>query len=378
MPFSFDIFCRVVDNYGDIGVCWRLARRLTSHPDCGPVRLWVDDLASFARIAPGVRVTAARQHCDGVEILRWDAPADTAPSLPVPPPADVVIEAFGCTLPAHYLQRMSPSQLWINLEYLSAETWVESCHALPSLQPNGLRKFFFFPGFTAATGGLLREPGLIARRQAWQADPLARMALLGDLGVPAEWLARLQAGATLVYAFCYPQAPLPDLMQALSQHGNDALVLLPEGNWPGSLPDLQANGCRVAAHTHAFVDQDRFDRLLWSSDLNIVRGEDSLVRGIWAARPMIWQAYRQPDDIHLDKLDAWLECASWKPDICQIMQAWNRGDGQSLVSALTARLSPDPLSQWQVQVQDWCARLASHTDLADRLLAFCAENGQTR
>ena len=46
---SWDIFCTVVDNYGDIGVCWRLARQLAAEHGFA-VRLWVDDLASFARL----------------------------------------------------------------------------------------------------------------------------------------------------------------------------------------------------------------------------------------------------------------------------------------------------------------------------------------
>ncbi|MGB3288764.1 MAG: elongation factor P maturation arginine rhamnosyltransferase EarP, partial [Burkholderiaceae bacterium] len=163
---SFDIFCRVVDNYGDIGVCWRLSRQLAAQLGQGCVRLWVDDLGSFARIEPGVDPQAGRQTVKGVDIVHW---TQQPPPLA---PHDVVIEAFACDPPADFIERMvGCDSLWINLEYLSAEAWVESCHALPSPQANGLRKAFFFPGFTPGTGGLLREPGLLARRDAWQADP---------------------------------------------------------------------------------------------------------------------------------------------------------------------------------------------------------------
>src|SRR5690606_5731353 len=163
----------------------------------------------------------------------------------------------------------SPRQLWINLEYLSAEDWVESCHGLPSTQANGLRKFFFFPGFTEATGGLLREPELISQRNAWQEDPDSRIRLLDVLGIPRTWLQRLRNGAALAYVYSYPQAPLPSLMQALAAQRRDALVLLPAGIWPQALPSLQGEGWRVEACTHAFVGQHEFDRLLWGSDLNI-------------------------------------------------------------------------------------------------------------
>src|SRR5690606_7675520 len=116
----------------------------------------------------------------------------------------------------------------------SAEAWVESFHGVASLQPNGRRKYFFFPGFTPRTGGLIREPDLIAQRDAWQADMQSRLTFLGPLGVDATWLERLRGGASLVYVYCYPQAPLPALIEALSMVGRDALVLLPEGIWPGT------------------------------------------------------------------------------------------------------------------------------------------------
>lgn len=373
---SFDIFCRVVDNYGDIGVCWRLARRLVSLPGCGPVRLWVDDLRSFARIASDVDPAAGTQVVAGVTVLLWKVEPDPEPAHE---PADVVIEAFACSPPQAYVRRMSTRQLWINLEYLSAEPWVESCHGLPSLQANGLRKFFFFPGFTHGTGGLLRETGLMAQRDAWRSDPDARLALLSRLGVSPAWLQRLRQGATLAYVYCYPQAPLAALLQALADAGRDALVLLPEGIWPGELPRPIGRGdARVEAWAHPFVDQDDFDRLLWSSDLNVIRGEDSLVRAIWAGRPMIWQPYLQEDDGHLEKLAAWLALSPFGPDVQRAMQAWNRGDAGTVTTLLPGLLQGEALAAWQSRADAWCSELSARADLAENLVNFCAEMSQTR
>lgn len=372
MRISFDIFCRVIDNYGDIGVCWRLARRLMSLAGCGSVRLWVDDLHSFARIAPGVSADAARQSAAGVTIVKWSD--DTSET-----PADVVIEAFACSPPESYLRRMTDAQVWINLEYLSAESWVESCHALPSLQPNGLRKFFFFPGFTPRTGGLLREAGLFARRDAWRAVPDARSALLATLGVPQAWLDRLRQGAMLVYVYCYPQAPLPALSDALSRAGRDALILIPGGIWPGTLPEprVTAHGTRVETVAHPFVDQDTFDRLLWGGDLNIVRGEDSLVRALWAGRAMIWQPYLQEGDTHFDKLDAWLALSPFPSDVQNVVQAWNRGDAATVASQLPPLLTAGSLARWGAHTDGWAKSLATSPDLAENLFRFCAEKSKT-
>lgn len=157
---SWDLFCRVIDNYGDIGVCWRLAADLGARGQ--RVRLWVDDRSALAWMAPS--------GAEGVEVRDWREP------LPDAEPGDVVVEAFACDPPASFVAAMArrqPAPVWINLEYLSAEPWVERCHGLPSPQwqgpAAGLRKWFFHPGFTAATGGLLREPGLLAQRAAFDA-----------------------------------------------------------------------------------------------------------------------------------------------------------------------------------------------------------------
>jgi Uncharacterized protein conserved in bacteria len=176
---SWDIFCSVVDNYGDIGVTWRLARQLAGEHR-QQVRLWVDDLAAFVRLCPAADIAAPSQQQSGVEIRLWPRAWRETPA------ADVVIEAFACEMPAAYIDAMSQRQtpsLWLNLEYLSAESWVESCHALPSMQAGGLQKYFYFPGFTGATGGLLREGDLLARRDAFQGDPAASLRFLQSLGV---------------------------------------------------------------------------------------------------------------------------------------------------------------------------------------------------
>ena len=48
---DWDVFCRVIDNFGDIGVCWRLARQLAGDFALH-VRLWVDDFDSFWLLCP--------------------------------------------------------------------------------------------------------------------------------------------------------------------------------------------------------------------------------------------------------------------------------------------------------------------------------------
>src|SRR5574340_1548886 len=92
MRVTWDIFCNVVDNYGDIGVAWRLARGLAREHGLA-VRLWVDDLRTFHRIWPAIDPLAAGQTSEGVAICAWRTP------FVATEPARVVIEAFGCALP---------------------------------------------------------------------------------------------------------------------------------------------------------------------------------------------------------------------------------------------------------------------------------------
>ncbi len=70
-------------------------------------------------------------------------------------------------------------------------------------------------------------------------------------------------------------------------------------------PSLQLNALRALLLD--WLPHAQFDRLLWSADLNVVRGEDSLVRALWAGAPFIWQLYPQHDGAHRRKLQAFLE-----------------------------------------------------------------------
>ena len=179
-PTRCDVFCNVIDNYGDIGVCWRLARQLANEHGLA-VRLWVDDLSSFAKLCPEADASLESQHCRGVDVCLWRK------EFPEVQPAELVIEAFACNLPDSYIEAMAAQlrqPVWINLEYLSAEDWVESHHKLQSPHPRlPLTKYFFFPGFTKLTGGLLLERDLLARREAFQNDAMQQQAFWQSIGM---------------------------------------------------------------------------------------------------------------------------------------------------------------------------------------------------
>ncbi|MBH3346304.1 elongation factor P maturation arginine rhamnosyltransferase EarP [Pseudomonas parafulva] len=376
MTATWDIFCSVVDNYGDIGVTWRLARQLVAEHEVA-VRLWVDDLNAFVPMCPGADATAAQQWLRGVEVRQW------SPTWVPVEPGDVVIGAFACQLPDAFVQAMRARNhppVWLNLEYLSAEPWVEGCHGLPSPQPNGLRKVFFFPGFTEKTGGLLREHDLLPRRDAFESSNRARATFLEALGVaPGQ-------DALLIMLFAYENPQLANWLEALATDPQACHVLVPQGRsiaglaqWLG-VTQLEAGDVHVrgslTVQVLPFVSQDDFDRLLWSCDFNAVRGEDSFVRAQWAAKPMLWHIYVQEENAHWEKLEAFLALYrrglsdEAQAALLGLWRAWNMD--QDMGQAWRAARAY--WAQLQQHARCWAAQQAAGPDLAKALVHFCGNS----
>ncbi|MBV8379566.1 MAG: elongation factor P maturation arginine rhamnosyltransferase EarP [Paucibacter sp.] len=333
MQETWELFCRVIDNYGDIGVSWRLARDLATRGR--RVRLWVDDAAALGWMAP-------QGWPQGIEVLPWEAAA-SADHV-----GDVVVETFGCELPERFVAAMAGRATpprWINLEYLSAEDYVERSHALASPQfsgpGQGLVKHFFYPGFTPRTGGLLREPGLIEAQPGFD-----RRAWLAARGIAHE-------GERIVSLFAYANADVRRLLGLLADA--PTLVLACAGALP---PGELAPTTRW--HALPLLSQPEYDHLLWSADLNFVRGEDSFVRAQWAGKPFVWHIYEQDDGVHAAKLDAFLARYAPGDPMAQLWRAWNglAGWPAELPSLDTAA----PLA--------WRAKLLAQPDLVTQLLDF--------
>ncbi|MBU3694064.1 MAG: elongation factor P maturation arginine rhamnosyltransferase EarP [Rhodocyclaceae bacterium] len=374
----WDVFCRVVDHYGDAGVCLRVARALATAPG-RDVRLWVDrPEVALALIDPRPEGHAASGWRDrsGVRIGTWNAAhggdeggaedggrdanaatrttpgATNAEGVPATALPDVVVETFGGDLPADVLGAMrtaqaagKPTPVWLNLDYLSAEDWGEGCHGLPSPQPGGLTRWFVFPGFTARTAGLpgplSRLPdlpkslaGLMTAAHAPSAPPrpASENIALGTRAAAAKGATGTDATALLGSVFCYRDSPLPALLDAMQHGPRDVRLLVPAG-MPGDLGGrplgLQTgatwHGDRLTLVRTPFVDQDVYDALLADCDFNLVRGEDSFVRAQWAARPLLWAAYRQAEDAHHAKVEAWL-ARSAMPPAWAALTRWFNGD----------------------------------------------------
>jgi uncharacterized repeat protein (TIGR03837 family) len=376
---QWDIFCSVVDNYGDIGVTWRLARQLVAEHG-QRVSLWVDDLGAFARICPQANSSASRQEVLGVLVREWSA------TITIDTPIDILVEAFACQLPASIeslLRQQPQAPCWINLEYLSGESWIEGCHGLPSPQAGGLSKYFFFPGFTEHTGGLLREADLLRRRDTFQADREAQAQFLLHLGVTR------QPGTRLISFFTYENAALAPWLDALCDGPQSIQLLVPESRilpdlarWAGAPLEVgkPRRHRQIEIHIIPFVSQQDYDRLLWCCDLNIVRGEDSFIRAQWAGRPMLWHIYPQDEDAHIAKLEAFLDhyLGDLPPPTADALRslwlAWNRA--QLPPEPWNASMLDDP--SWLSHARAWCEHLSAQQDLATQLVAFADTHAQPR
>lgn len=368
---QWDIFCRVIDNHGDLGVSWRLSAQLARRGH--RVRLWVDDARALTWMAPEGQA--------GVEVLEWalSVNPDTVARLSR---ADVWVEAFGCEIESEFIALVlnkksaephffSNSPTWINLEYLTAETYAQRCHGLPSPVMSGPArgqiKHFFYPGFVPGTGGLLREPDL-AHRQA----RFDKSSWLQTQGV--DW-----RGERLVSLFCYEPAALPALLDQLAHAPEPTLLLVTHGRATQAVgqavtrPGWSGNGQgALRIHRMSPLPQSGFDELLWACDLNFVRGEDSLVRALWAGRPLVWHIYPQHDDAHLLKLQAFLDWLQAPDDLRQWHAAWNPSvNGSAETGPLIPMGLPDGENASRC-VQSARQRLVEQPDLVSQLLELVA------
>ena len=354
----WDIFCQIVDNYGDAGVCWRLARSLSSiHGQ--EVRIFCDDLPVLNLLASGVDCSIKEK----IDIQPWES-SYTNSRHPVDSP-DVVIEAFGCELPERYLTSLfiAPIKpLIINLEYLSAEPWVIDFHGKASPQSHGIPKYFFFPGFQDEVGGLLL-------------DPIPAEGHLVVKNVPKdlkETWSKLRAGAKRISVFCYPGAPLKRWLEDLGRLDENIDVLLAHGhadqlNLYGEKPISLPNNLQLLSMP--FVSQDEYDWALSQCDFNIVRGEDSFVRAQLAGKPFIWHIYPQEDRAHEVKLAAFLDL--YLEDVSQELRL-------AIISAMTWAMPSEwfnSLGAWNSHAQHWRTHLQEKQadgGLPARLISFVA------
>ncbi|MDE5898632.1 MAG: elongation factor P maturation arginine rhamnosyltransferase EarP [Treponemataceae bacterium] len=375
------LLCKVVDNFGDIGFVYRLARALSALPDSVRIRIVTDNVAALAGLAPGVDAAAARQEHGGWQIFDWNAPSVCMEAFTAEPPR-IVLECFQCGRPdwldCLLFERTVPNLVHIiMIDYLTAEDYAETFHGLQSLTRSArVPKVNFMPGFTEKTGGLiLDEPFLQA--------PAAPLAADSDF---------------TVLFFCYEKdwSPVVRALQDFSP--SNRKVLVAEGAGRASFMEAwKLCGRSFPVQEIPFLPQEEWDRLLCRAQLLFVRGEDSLSRACLCGTPFVWQAYPQSESYQLVKVRAlldrmrgffapkefavvercWLSvnggCVSAAASCSEGGSAGGGSHGGDLYSAVGAFLQA--YGRLRSGFQAFSERLKKNGDLAARLMTFMQKNG---
>lgn len=389
---KWNIFCKVVDNYGDIGVCWRLCCDLAARGY--PVRLWLDDTSALAWMAP--------QGCPNVTLIDC---SQGIPNAAMTTMGDVLVDTFGCEFaikliasklintPTRSKNSTRNRPAWLNLEYLTAESFAERNHTLPYTHhagpAAGWTQRYFYPGFNAHTGGLLREPDLPQRQAAFD-----KVVWLNQLSYAFElgFSTRADDATRFISLFCYEPAALQALIDQLSSSQTSTRLLVTHGRATAAVKAAVTTFFEHKKQRHPLyslpkqlsisylpaLTQREYDHLLWSCDLNFVRGEDSFVRAIWAGKPFIWQIYPQTDGAHYAKLDAFLTMMDAPESLQQAHRVWN-ADKTGVQSELQSVDVPQlwnelDLMAWARSAQNLSKKLCLQDDLTASLVAFVEKN----
>ena len=355
---QWDIFCHVIDNHGDLGVSWRLAVNLAERGHS--VHLWVDDASALAWMAPLGHPK--------VEVSKW---SDAEAILTT---GDVVVEAFGCRLPKQIENLIAQrGSTWINLEYLSAEGYVTQSHGLasPVMQgpAKGLTKWFFYPGFESGTGGLIRETDLKQRRAAFD-----RTAWL-ECYAPQISMTKANAKTRWMSLFCYEPKVLQALLKQLIIDKTPTNLLVTQGRSQQAVAqalkvlEIPARGAgNLQIEQLAYLSQTDYDHLLWACDLNFVRGEDSIIRALWAGKPFVWHIYPQDDQAHHKKLQAFCETLQMPHDLAALHAVWN-----SISDSPPLPIESNQFENWATWTQQTANQLEGQEDLATQLVQFASQ-----
>ena len=344
-PMYITVLCKVVDNFGDIGVAWRLCRRLAKIQSKYKICLVVDDWEAFSKIEDGLpRRLSAPRNDDFPDIAKENElhPADTASAAKSSVIArseakkqsitiegieifpwnnnelchevfsqndgerlSVILELFQCGRPEWmenilFEEKLQRTVQIIMIDYLTAEKYAEDFHCLQSLTRSAkVQKVNFMPGFTEKTGGLVID-------DAWQ--ELSVWKKEGPVLVftyERDWTSLVEA---LLSAVSLPVVECP---KDVSKPPYPPRLLLAQGRGKESfmqaLNKVVSTSSTTIVEELPYLNQTEWDKLMKNCSALVIRGEESMSRACLSGIPFIWQAYPQSEEYQLVKVRALLE-----------------------------------------------------------------------
>ena len=281
---NIDIFCEVIDNYGDVGVAYRLARELK--------RIYPNKELRFI-INQTEELNLIKKNDDIIVINYKDVDK-------IEQPADLVIETFACNIPEIYMDKaLKTSKLMINLEYFSSEDWVDDFHLQESFLGGNLKKYFFIPGLSEKSGGIILDKEFLDRKNKVQEN---REYYLKQFNIDENY-------DLIISVFSY-EKNFDNFLKTLQKLDKKVLLLLlSEKTQKNFIKYFDNNDYydKIKAVKLPFFTYDKYEKLLALCDINLVRGEDSFVRALLLAKPFLWHIYPQDENAHIIKLESFLE-----------------------------------------------------------------------
>ena len=304
---SIDIFCEIIDNFGDIGVVYRISKELKKIFQNVRIRMVLNRLEEFKAINKKIK-DIDFQEIDGLICVTEKYVKENAETFGT---ADVFIEAFGCNVPEEYIKRAKEnSKLWINLEYLSGEKWIEDFHLCESLiDSKTLKKIFYMPGFSEKSGGVIIDSGFLERKEYGKNN---REEVL------KKYFPNVDIKDKLIGTVFSYEKNFDNLLEVLKDYERETLLILMGEKTQKSFSEILQKKLienfgkivkygKITMMYADFLSQEEYEEVISAADFNFTRGEDSFVRGILLEKPFMWHIYLQEEKAHMDKIKAFTE-----------------------------------------------------------------------
>ena len=292
------ILCKVVDNFGDIGVAWRMAKRFVELAKkenleiIEKINLIVDGLSSFNKIENSIDITQSFQTVKDVCVYDWNCydvcykifSQNDGKKLAF------IIECFQCGRPDWmekilFQDKLQRTVQILMIDYLTAEKYAEDFHKLMSLTRSAkVQKVNFMPGFSDKTGGLIIEDKWEAVAQRNSNGPVLFFTYSKNWdGVAESFVKKTDKQILAAKGVGFESV----------KNSFEKFLLQPE--FSSRFKSLD------------FCNQREWDNLLLNCSFLFIRGEESLSRACLSGIPFVWHAYVQTEEYQLVKVKALLE-----------------------------------------------------------------------